>query len=118
MGVIKLNGLTFKAYHGYYDEERQRGNHFSVDVILETDFEAATQSDDLRDTIDYSAVYTIIAKHMRGSSRLLEFVAGQIGKEILETFPSIRQITLSLAKLNPPIGGPCTSAEVVHTLTR
>jgi dihydroneopterin aldolase len=118
MGVIELKGLSFKAYHGYYDEEREKGNQFLIDVLLEVDFTKAARADDLNHTIDYEGVYAVISHHMVIPSRLLEHVVNNILEELKEKYPQANRIEVSLSKLNPPIGGPCHAAVVRETYTR
>ena len=33
--TVKIEGLHFYAYHGFYDEERKKGNDFICDVAVE-----------------------------------------------------------------------------------
>lgn len=117
MGRIELRGLRFKAYHGYYDEERERGNQFEVDVILETDFRQAALDDDLQGTIDYQDIYRIVQEHMQHPSRLLEHVVEKILEEIRK-LPQVTYAEVRLFKLNPPIGGPCYAAVVSDSFKR
>ena len=42
--------------HGVLPEERDRAQPFSVDMVAWVDMEAAQQSDDLADTVDYGAL--------------------------------------------------------------
>lgn len=118
MGVIVLEKLHFKAYHGYYDEERERGNHFELDVKVVTDFTAAAKKDDLHGTVDYSVMYRVIKEQMQIPSRLLENVAFRIATELLEALDAIESVEIRLSKLNAPIGGPCHAATVIYEQSR
>ena len=60
MGIIVLEKLPFKAYHGYYEEEREIGNHFEVTLTIHTDFTKAAHEDDLTGTVDYAQAYAIV----------------------------------------------------------
>ena len=51
---ITVRGITAKAHHGVYDWERERGQTFSVDVVLELDTRAAAAGDDLARTVNYA----------------------------------------------------------------
>ena len=112
MGVITLEGLTFFAYHGHYPEEREKGNEFNVDVTLEVDFPKAAETDDLQFTIDYQDVYKIVTEEMETPSKLLEHVAYRILQKIHLAFPQVHAAGITVAKRNPPIGGPCHQAKV------
>lgn len=108
---IWLEGMTFKAYHGVHTEERKSGNLFEVDLGVTTDVQKASESDALKDTVNYEQLYTIVATEMKEPAHLLEHVAGRIAKKILLEFPSVQTVTMNLSKLHPPLGGgPCRKA--------
>ena len=45
-------------------------------------------------------------------SRLLEHVAGRIGRRVLEEFDRITALTVRVVKENPPMGADCRGAGV------
>ena len=57
MDKILLQNLMFYGYHGVYEAERELGQKFYLDIVLEADLQKAGYSDELMDTIDYTAVY-------------------------------------------------------------
>lgn len=118
MGKISLKGLAFKAYHGYYDEEQEKGNHFSVDIEVSTDFEEATINDDLSGTVNYEKLYLIVQEEMQITSRLLESVVVRIANRVLAELPIVDEVSVKLSKYNPPIGGTCDEAVVALTKKR
>ena len=87
LGVIELEGMEFKAYHGCLEQEKVRGNSFTVDFRGELDLSAAAESDNLNDTLNYAEIYEIVADEMSIPSELLENVAGRIVKAIEKKFP-------------------------------
>ena len=111
-GKIELLGMHFKAYHGCLPEERVNGGEYLVDFSCSVNPETAIQTDDLEDTLDYSAVYKIIAEQMAIPSNLLEHVAGRIRDAIEEAFPELEEFEIAIAKLAPPVGGPAECARV------
>lgn len=111
MGKISLEGLAFYAYHGYHEVERENGNHFEVNITIDTDFDAAADTDDLSKTVDYERIYAIAKEEMANTSKLLEHVVKNIGKKILLE-PGVREVEVSLSKFNPPINGECKRATV------
>lgn len=111
-GKIELLGMHFKAYHGCLPEERVNGGEYVVDFRCSVNPESAIQTDDLEDTLDYSAVYRIVAEQMAIPSNLLEHVAGRILDAIEEAFPELEEFEISVSKLNPPVGGPVDCARV------
>jgi len=118
MGRVELRGLKFKAYHGYYDEERQRGNTFEVDIAVIVDFEQAAKNDDLSKAVDYEQLYAIVKKEMQISSSLLENVVYRIAHKVLDEIKNVESIDVSLAKLSPPIKGNCKEARVSISKSR
>lgn len=111
MGKISLEGLMFKAYHGYYDEEQEKGNQFEVNLTVKTDFSKASSADDLGSTVDYEHLYAIVKDEMGRPSKLLEHVVERIAARVME-IGSVTQVKISLSKFNPPIGGNCRAATV------
>ncbi|MCX4333681.1 MAG: dihydroneopterin aldolase [Bacteroidales bacterium] len=106
MGTIELEGMEFTAYHGCLESERRDGNLFIVDFSAEYDIRDAVVTDCLEDTLDYGAVYEIIAKEMAVPSNLLEHVAGRIVKSLDIAFPCLGSFSVRVSKRNPPVSGP------------
>lgn len=105
IGVIELEGMEFKAYHGCLEQEKVRGNSFTVDFRGELDLSAAAESDDLSDTLNYGEIYEIVADEMSIPSELLENVAGRILKAIEEKFPQLVSFSVRVSKKRPPVDG-------------
>ncbi len=118
MNEVALNGLQFKAYHGYYDEEREKGNQFEVDIVIKTDFIDAAKSDDLDLAVNYEVLYSIIKDEMQISAALLENVVLRIANRVLREIKQVQEVKVSLAKLNPPIQGACREARVTISKSR
>ena len=116
---ITLRGLTFFAFHGVLPEERQQGNRFVVDLVLEADISRAVCTDNLDDTVNYAEVYEVVRREMVVPSQLLEHVCGRIATALLDAFAPLQRVRVSVTKRNPPIegAGSCESA-VVLTLAR
>jgi len=112
MGQIKLKGMEFFAYHGCYRCESMTGNTFVVDITMDTDMEKASNSDNLNDALNYAEVYEIIKQEMAIRSCLLEHLNDRILNRLFECFPQLNSAELSIAKLNPPVGGKVQSAAV------
>lgn len=110
--TIELNGMKFHAYHGVLKAEREIGNDFLVDFSCVYDISKAIKTDDLKDTIDYAAVYDIISHEMQQPSQLLEHVAGRIANALQIAFPSMHHFTIKVTKQNPPVFGQAASSSV------
>lgn len=105
IGVIELEGMEFKAYHGVLEQEKVRGNEFVVDFRGELDLSAAAESDSLSDTLNYAQIYDIVAYEMSVPSELLENVAGRIVKAIEAQFPQLVSFSVRVSKKRPPVDG-------------
>jgi dihydroneopterin aldolase len=114
MGIVKLEGMEFYAYHGYYDEEQKMGNKYNVDLSVTVDFSDAAATDKLAHTVNYEQVYRLVKEEMGKPSRLLEHVAQRIAARVRAAYPGIHRIEVSLSKFNPPIDGICRAATIVH----
>lgn len=114
---IYLKNVRLHAYHGVLEQERVVGNDYLVNVDIAYDFEQAMNTDELSDTINYAEVYEWVRKEMNVPSKLLEHVVQRIGKRLIQTYPAIHEIDLSLTKVNPPFGADCDGAGVaVHLI--
>lgn len=105
MAQLVLENMEFYAYHGHYNEENIIGGRFRVDVVIDTDVSKAAESDKLTDALDYSRVYELVRKEMDQVSRLAEHVANRIADSIRAEFSQVSQVTVTVSKLNPPVGG-------------
>jgi 7,8-dihydroneopterin aldolase/epimerase/oxygenase len=113
IGRVALEGLEFHAFHGVYPHERESGNWFEVDIVVDTDFSQAAAEDDLNGTVNYETLFRIIQEEMNKPSKLLETVVAKIANDVLQTWPaSVSAVEVKLSKLNPPIGGKCRRSSV------
>jgi 7,8-dihydroneopterin aldolase/epimerase/oxygenase len=113
--IIRLVGLTFYGYHGISAAEKETGRLFEVDCELQLDLAMAGHTDSLRDTVDYSKVYTIIRDAVEGKAyALLEGLAADLAGILLDKFP-VYGVTLRIRKLHPPVAGPAKYIEVEVT---
>lgn len=111
-GYIHLRQVRFHAFHGVMPQERQVGTDFVLDLRVGYPLQQAMQSDDVADTLNYAALYDLVAREMQQPSNLLEHVAGRIAEAIGRTFPQVTSIDLTLTKQNPPMGADCEGAGV------
>ncbi|HXX39482.1 MAG TPA: dihydroneopterin aldolase [bacterium] len=81
---IKLQGMTFYAFHGVGEDERRKGQVFSIDVEVRGDFARAGRSDRLEDTVDYSQLFREIQAVVEGPPHnLLESLAEEVASRLL-----------------------------------
>jgi dihydroneopterin aldolase len=90
MAKITLANIRLVGHHGYHDAERELGQRFELDVELHTNVQTASQSDKLTDAVNYEAVYKIIDSVVREDRfSLLEALASDIARKVLEQFPVV-----------------------------
>ena len=112
---VFLEGLRFYAYHGVNPEEKAQGQRFTVDVALRTDLRGAGESDDLSQTVSYSAVYKRVKAVVEGLPRdLIEAVAEEIARVILAEFPAVERVTVAVRKPEAPVTGAMLDAAGVR----
>jgi dihydroneopterin aldolase len=105
MGIIKLKNIRTYSYHGCLLEEGKIGSDYIVNLEIKTDLTKSSLTDDLKDTVDYVLLNSIVVEEMAIRSDLLEHVAHRIITRIFEEIPEVSRIIVAVSKLNPPIGG-------------
>jgi dihydroneopterin aldolase len=109
---ITLRGMRFLGRHGVSLAERMEPQPFEVDVILTVDLSAAAVSDELADTVDYSAVFEVVRRTVEEDSfRLIEALAGAIASSIMGTF-TLDEVEVAVRKPNAPLPGAFETVEV------
>ena len=116
MGIIQVNNIKLYAFHGCLEEESKIGSDYRVDVEVKVDLKKSAKTDELSDTVDYVHLNHIVNEEMAIRSKLLEEVAQRILDRSFKELRMIRRAKISVAKLNPPIGG--NVEEVVIILTK
>jgi 7,8-dihydroneopterin aldolase/epimerase/oxygenase len=111
--TISLNNVRFRAYHGLHPEERQKGNDFVVNMQISYIPNETILS--LDDTIDYAIMFEIINSTMQKPVDLLETLAQTICNNVHQQFPQVKEVIVSVEKLNPPIDKFSGSAGVKYT---
>lgn len=115
---IILDQMRFYSYHGVAPQETLAGAWYQVTLEVCADLSQAISTDALEGTIDYSEMALIVRKEMSVPSKLLEHAAGRIGNSIMESYPAIEWVTVTLTKENPPICCPCQGSSVKITFKR
>ena len=109
---IYLDEVRFYAFHGVMPQETQVGGEFLVSLRVGYPIQAAMETDDVADTLNYAELFQLVKQQMDIPSKLLEHVAGRIVKAIHEQFPLVSSIHLRITKKNPPMGADCKGAGV------
>jgi 7,8-dihydroneopterin aldolase/epimerase/oxygenase len=105
MGLIEVNGIRVRAYHGCLEEEAMIGGDYIVDVHVAGDLEDAERRDDLSSTVDYGRVTAIVLEQMGQRSRLIEHVAARILAGMKAEWRQDLRWRVRVVKLRPPING-------------
>jgi dihydroneopterin aldolase len=113
---IELRGLTVRGRHGVFDQERQDGQDFVVDITVWIDLDRAADSDDLADTLDYGALAQRAADIVGGPPRkLIEAVAAHVAEDVMRD-RRVHAVEVVLHKPQAPI--PLTFADVAVVARR
>jgi dihydroneopterin aldolase len=113
--TVALKDVKCFALHGYYPEEQLIGNHFVVD--LETEFTPQGFDDELAQTVNYEDLNNIILEEMKQTQKLLETVLKNIISKVIELYPFVDTVQVSMKKLNPPMPGQIGHSFVKLTYT-
>lgn len=103
---VFLEGMTFYGYHGVHEEERRLGQRFSVDLAVTLDLRPATATDDVARTVSYSDLYRVTKEVVENTpKRLIETVAETIAAMVLDRFPPVAEVVVTMRKPEAPVKG-------------
>ena len=105
MGIIKVENIRVFANHGCLKEETAIGSDYRVDLEVKANLSISAKSDELNDTVDYVFLNKVVREEMSTPSKLLETVAKRILTRIFNEDKLVRKASVSVSKINPPIGG-------------
>jgi 7,8-dihydroneopterin aldolase/epimerase/oxygenase len=112
---IVLRNIQVHGRHGVSDEERAAPQPFEVDVEMTRDLQAPGESDELSDTIDYSAIDATVRRIVGTQSfKLLESIAETISREILAS-TDVEAVLVRVRKPAVRLAGPIDYAGVEIT---
>ncbi|MEU6206724.1 dihydroneopterin aldolase [Micromonospora musae] len=113
---ITLTGLRVRGRHGVYDFEREQGQDFVVDVVLELDLGPAARSDDVADTVHYGELADRLVAVVTGAPvDLIETLADRL-LDVCLADPRVASATVTVHKPEAPV--PHTFTDVAVTMTR
>jgi len=117
--MIFITGVVIHARHGVMEHETEVGQRFVIDLELFADLSESSRSDRLADTVSYSdIVATATAAFKDTNYKLLERAAGAVADAILEAFPRIRAVKITVHKPHAPIAAIFDDVGVVMTRSR
>ena len=116
--TISLTGLRAFGRHGVYDFEREQGQDFVVDVVLELELGPAAASDDVADTVHYGELADGLVAIVTGEPvRLIETLAERLARACLAD-PRVGAATVTVHKPGAPIPHSVTDVAVTIRRTR
>lgn len=115
---ITLAGLTAYGRHGVFDFEREQGQDFVVDAILELDLGRARTTDDVKDTVHYGELASALVRIVEGEPvNLIETLAGRLLDACLAD-ERVQAATVTVHKPQAPIPHAFTDVAVTMRRTR
>ena len=113
---IAVTGLSAHAHHGVYDWERERGQTFVVDAVLDLDTAPAAAGDDLAKTVNYAELAQRLHGVLTGEPvDLLETLAQRLADVCLAD-PLVDAAEITVHKPDADLGVPF--ADVTVTIRR
>ena len=104
MEKIHIKGLEIYAYHGVFQEEKDKGQPFVLDITMELDCMNACMTDCLEGTVNYAEVCDAAEEIMLSEKcDLIERAAQKVCDGILEKFPPVQAVTVVLKKPEAPV---------------
>lgn len=104
MDKILIRDLKIFAYHGVNPEEKRDGQNFIFDIDLSVNMTKACFSDDILDTVSYARVIKTVRRvATERKYDLLERLAQAVADAILEEYPDVFSVDITLKKPEAPI---------------
>ncbi len=102
MITVELHNLILHGYHGVFEEEKKVMNTFEVSLSVKYD-DKKSDFNSLEDTISYVDLYEIVKQKIKVPVFLLEKLCQGIIRKIKHQYPSVREVNISIYKLQAPI---------------
>jgi dihydroneopterin aldolase len=116
---IVLTGIHGFGFHGLFEQERKDGQDFFVDLTLEVDLKAASQSDAISDTVNYAEITDLVVEEITSNPvNLIEKLAGRIAERVLNQHLKVNSVTVTVHKPQAPVAAQLKDIAVVVDRTR
>jgi dihydroneopterin aldolase len=103
---IEIRGLRAQGHHGVYAFERERGQVFLCDAVLELDTAAAAADDDLHKTVNYADLARDLYAVLAGEPvNLLEALAQRLA-DVCLTNQLVDAVEITVHKPQAELGVP------------
>ena len=119
MDSIILKNMIFYGHTGCLEEEKAKGQNFTVTIEIFFDRIKGCDTDKLEDTADY-AVICGKAKEIveKDTGNLIEHLAGQIADMVLEEASEAKSCAVTVSKPDAPVEAVFETMEVRIERTR
>ncbi len=102
--TVSVCGLTLFAYHGVNPEEKENGQRFVLDLLMDTDVSEAAASDDLNKTVNYAAALKLARSvFLADKYDLIETAAEKVAEALLASFDPIASVAVTVKKPDAPM---------------
>ncbi|MGN1103456.1 MAG: 2-amino-4-hydroxy-6-hydroxymethyldihydropteridine diphosphokinase [Candidatus Coproplasma sp.] len=119
MSAININGVKVSACHGVLESEKTTPQPFIFDIAIESDISVAAISDEVKDTVDYAEVCTIITEYCKKNSfNLIERLANGAAEAVIKKFPAANAVEVTVHKPHAPIPHPFDDVSVTARVER
>ncbi len=101
---IRIKGLKIYAYHGCFEEERSKGQEFTLDVTMHLSLSPAGNTDNLEKTVNYGEACELIQKvFTQYSYNLIESAAEEVATNLLTNYDVLDCVEVEVFKPHAPI---------------
>jgi dihydroneopterin aldolase len=116
---ILITGVHGFGYHGLLEHERTNGQDFFVDVVLNVDLQAVSQSDSIDETVNYAEITDLVVTEITTNPvSLIERLAGRIAERILNSYSRVNSLSITVHKPQAPVSASLKDIAVQITRTR
>ena len=117
-GRVVIRGLRCRGRQGPNPVDQERTHDYLVDVALSVDIGSAVSRDELSAALDIAAVASVIRDEVaRGTRTLLERMAADVARALLQRFDQVTDVSVTVQKPEPA-GLDAASEAVELTLSR
>ncbi|MGM0525686.1 MAG: dihydroneopterin aldolase [Pseudomonadota bacterium] len=96
--IVSIEGLNVDTVIGVYDWEQQQSQRLVIDMQMACDIQAAANSDNIAEALDYATVSEAVTNWVQQQPRqLIETVAEGIAALILKDF-AVAQVEVKVSK--------------------
>ncbi|MGN1372780.1 MAG: 2-amino-4-hydroxy-6-hydroxymethyldihydropteridine diphosphokinase [Candidatus Coproplasma sp.] len=119
MREINIKGIKVSACHGVLESEKTSPQPFVFDVAIDCDISSPALTDNVKDTVDYAEVCTIVTNYCKKHSfNLIERLANGVAEEIIKRFNIIKAVEVTVHKPHAPIPHPFEDVYVTARVER